>query len=107
MTNLRRTLRRVAAIAVVVILVLLAAGTATACPTCAEGMANDEAGQRLMSGYFWSILFMMGMPFLLLGSFSGYMYLEIRRARAKQDESDEVPSDTNDGLIERELQQTR
>lgn len=27
---------------------------------------------------------MMSMPFVLLGSFTAYMYLEVRRARARQ-----------------------
>jgi hypothetical protein len=36
----------------------------------------------VVRGYFWSILFMMSMPFAVLGSFSGYLYLLVRQARS-------------------------
>ena len=37
----------------------------------------------MVKGYFYSILFMMGMPYLLLMSFGLYMYREVRKARAR------------------------
>ena len=37
-------------------------GNALACPTCKDGLADHTA-----FGYAISILFMMGMPFLILG----------------------------------------
>ncbi len=37
----------------------------------------------MVKGYFYSILFMMGMPYLLLTSFGLYMYREVRKARAR------------------------
>jgi hypothetical protein len=64
--------------------VLLAAGVASACPTCKDGMAsNDPEHAHMVKGYFYSILFMMGMPYLLLTSFGLYMYREVRKARAR------------------------
>ncbi|MFV2069319.1 MAG: hypothetical protein ACC645_20335, partial [Pirellulales bacterium] len=42
---------------------------------------NDPAHQSMVAGYFYSILFMMSMPFLLLGSFGSYAYLLVRRSR--------------------------
>jgi hypothetical protein len=58
-------------------------GVAAACPTCREGLAeNDPQGQALAAGFFYSILLMMGMPFAILGTFGGMAYLSIRRARA-------------------------
>ena len=70
------------------IAVLLAAiwcvtSTATACPTCKEGMEHDPAAMSMARGYFWSILFMMSMPFVIFGSLAGYFYLEIRKARRR------------------------
>jgi hypothetical protein len=57
---------------------------ASACPTCKNGlMEPDEASQRLLRGYFWSILFMMSMPFAILFGVGGYMYREVKRAQAK------------------------
>ena len=50
---------------------------ALGCPNCKDGLADNQA-----RGYFLSILFMMSMPFLMIGAFSTYMYVEIRRARA-------------------------
>jgi len=35
-------------------------------------------------GYFFSILFMMSMPFVIIGTFGGAAYFSIRRAREKQ-----------------------
>jgi hypothetical protein len=64
-------------------IVVLIAGVAAACPTCREGLAeNDPQGQGLAAGFFYSILLMMGMPFAILGTFGGMAYLSIRKARA-------------------------
>jgi heme/copper-type cytochrome/quinol oxidase subunit 2 len=50
-------------------LVLLLVGEASACPNCKEALASQTGdAARLKDGYFYSILFMMGMPFLLLGT---------------------------------------
>ena len=65
--------------------VLLTAGIAAACPTCKDGMAsNDPEHAHMVKGYFYSILFMMGMPYLLLTSFGLYMYREVRKARPRR-----------------------
>ena len=63
---------------------LLAFGISTACwacPTCKEGFAEGSNHANLVRGYFWSILFMMSMPFLILGGLSTYFYLQIVKAR--------------------------
>jgi len=71
------------------------ASLADACPLCKQAADQTErpAGD-IASGYFWSILFMMSMPFLLLGSFSSYMYLAVRKARRElaARQSAEVPN---------------
>lgn len=66
------------------LLVALFAGVATACPTCREGLAENPQGQSLAAGFYYSILFMMAMPFTILGTFGGLAYLSIRRAKARQ-----------------------
>jgi hypothetical protein len=72
---------------------LLLPELASACPSCKAALASQDPSQGdIVSGYFWSILFMMSMPFTILGSFSGYMYLAVRRARAEQAKNDK-PSD--------------
>jgi len=74
--RLQRWLPACAAVAIT----LLAVSTASACPSCKVALASQGQGD-LVSGFFYSILFMLSMPFAILGSFSGYMYLLVRRAR--------------------------
>ncbi|MCA9102386.1 MAG: hypothetical protein R3C10_22935 [Pirellulales bacterium] len=63
---------------------LLLAGVAEACPNCknaiSEQVANGGGGDPVR-GFYYSILFMMSMPFLLVGSFTSLMYVQIRKAR--------------------------
>ena len=61
------------------------ASVAAACPTCKEGLAqNDPQGQSIAAGYYYSILFMMSMPYIVLGTFISVAYYSVRRARQKQ-----------------------
>jgi heme/copper-type cytochrome/quinol oxidase subunit 2 len=69
--------------ALAVAAVVLVAGVAQACPTCSEGMA-DAQHQAMATGYFYSILFMMSMPFAILGTFGSLAYFSIRRARERR-----------------------
>jgi hypothetical protein len=49
---------------------------------CKAALAShDRTHGDWVTGFFWSILFMLSMPFILLGSFSTYMYVLVRRAR--------------------------
>jgi len=85
---------RWALIALAVALMLFIASVAAACPTCKEGLAqNDPQGQSLAAGYYYSILFMMAMPFTILGTFGSLAYLSIRRA---QKDADAVASGQSD-----------
>ncbi len=69
----------------VVAVVLLLHAVAQACPTCSEALAqNDEQAAGLVRGYFWSILFMMSMPFVIFFTLGGYFWYQIRRARRLQ-----------------------
>nr|AGC72169.1 hypothetical protein [uncultured bacterium A1Q1_fos_962] len=38
----------------------------------------------MIRGYFWSIIFMMSMPFLIFGSLGAYFYLQVLKARQAQ-----------------------
>jgi hypothetical protein len=38
----------------------------------------------MLNGWFWSIVFMMSMPFAIVASLGGYMYWIVRRARREQ-----------------------
>ena len=63
-------------------LVLVLMGVAQACPTCKESVA--ENGGNLVRGYFWSIIFMMSMPFLILSGLCTMFYLDVRRAKQRK-----------------------
>ena len=54
---------------------------ALGCPNCKDALANDPAATALVQGYFWSILFMLAMPFTIFVGMSTYFYLLVRRAR--------------------------
>jgi heme/copper-type cytochrome/quinol oxidase subunit 2 len=47
-------------------------------------MAADPAAANIARGYFWSILFMLSMPILILTGLGSYFYWEVRRAYARQ-----------------------
>ena len=79
--------RHFATLLLALIALLLVATVAQACPGCKEAIAeNDLQGQRVARGYFWSILFMMSMPFTILGTFGTYCYVEVRRARRDKEQ---------------------
>ncbi len=79
-------LRRGLPIWLAMILLIGLASVADACPTCKQALEeNDPHGSQMMAGYFYSILFMMSMPFVLIGTFGGFAYLSVRRARKESD----------------------
>lgn len=65
-------------------LVLLLAALAEACPNCKETLATDPAKQGLTRGIYYSILFMMSMPFFILGGLCTYFYYLVCRDRAEK-----------------------
>jgi hypothetical protein len=82
MHPLRSIVARSGWIAVLTAVFWLSSGEPTlACPSCKEALGSSSGGGDLVSGFFWSILFMLSMPFLLLGSFGLYFYYLVRKAR--------------------------
>jgi hypothetical protein len=64
------------------LLVLGLTTTAQACPGCKEALASNDGVQGdIVSGYFWSILFMMSMPFTILGMFGIVVYRAMKKAQ--------------------------
>ena len=77
--------------AIVLSLVLLIASVAAACPTCKDGLAqNDPHGQSIAAGYYYSILFMMSMPYIVLGTLGSVAYYSIRRSRRQLSEAESI-----------------
>lgn len=76
---------------------LLAASFASACPTCKEGLdANDPEHAGMVQGYFYSILFMMSMPYILLSAFGFYMYQLVKKARRQKEAQAQAASLTSE-----------
>ena len=64
---------------------MLVCTVASACPGCKDAMERqDPTHGGMAKGYYYSILFMMATPYLLIGGFCGVMYYKVRRNRAKQ-----------------------
>jgi uncharacterized membrane protein len=78
-------------LAIATLAVVALPSLALACPTCKDSLASSPEQQGMVQGYFYSILFMMAMPFVLLGSFGSYAYLLVRRARAEQQDREASP----------------
>jgi hypothetical protein len=80
-------MRKLSCIYLTVILLFLLASNADfalACPNCKENMAGDPTANGLARGFYYSILFMVSMPFLIFGSLSLYFYYLVRRAETEK-----------------------
>ncbi len=81
----------------VLVVVLLTATDLLACPTCKDGLANsDPLSQAQARGFFYSILFMMAMPFVLLGSLGSAAYFSIKKANRQKASDTSGASDLSD-----------
>jgi hypothetical protein len=74
--------RHVALAVLTLALVTILAEPALACPTCKDQLAHDPQAANLARGFYYSILFMLSMPPLILGGLASYFYWEVRKARA-------------------------
>jgi hypothetical protein len=78
-----------------VTVIVAAARDASACPSCQAALAEGQGD--LARGIYYSILFMMSMPFAIIGSFAALMYRAVKReqrrkeAEAAQHESQREP----------------
>ncbi len=66
-------------LALAMLLCVLLADSLQACPTCKESLSENN--KEMIQGYFWSIMFMMAMPFSILTGISTYFYLLVRKNR--------------------------
>jgi hypothetical protein len=96
--NIAKRWSRSAAIVVALVAVLCIAATATACPNCRDALADNPRGQSLAKGFYFSILFMMSMPFLVLGTLGTVFYRSIQRAQV--DPAPHVPGQPESPSVE-------
>jgi uncharacterized paraquat-inducible protein A len=71
--------------AIALLVAVTLTGEGWACPTCKSAISGDDpVSVARATGYFYSILFMMSMPFVIIGTFGGLAYFTIRKAREQQ-----------------------
>lgn len=71
---------RILSLAAVAVMVL-AVAPVQACPSCKAALASANDGGNLVQGMFWSIMFMLSMPFLIVSGFSLAAYRAVVCAR--------------------------
>ena len=75
--------RRILPVLIALAFVLIFCVAADACPSCKNALAeSDPENGNIAAGYFYSILFMMSMPFLIITVFGSYVYREFKRAKS-------------------------
>jgi hypothetical protein len=87
---------RLIAIALTAAFFLALSSVAEACPGCADAQAGQGADRaNIVRGYFWSIVFMMSMPFMLIGGFGTYCYVQFKKLKVgTAAEQSPVPADS-------------
>jgi heme/copper-type cytochrome/quinol oxidase subunit 2 len=72
-------------LALVLLVAFVLPALAAACPLCRDAASNaDQAGQNnVWRGMYWSILLMVGVPFMMVGA----MIVAVRRARRRLEAS--------------------
>jgi len=78
---------RLAPSAATAALALGMAGVAQACPSCQQALADGSQGD-LARGIYYSILFMMSMPFAITLTLGGLMYRAVKREQRRLADSD-------------------
>ena len=100
MNSRSQLFRRSVPLLVLLAVMLMASEVATACPNCKAGMStNDPHAKSMASGYYYSILFMLSMPFLIVTSFSSWMYFAVRRAKVEREAKADA-SESREGSAE-------
>jgi cytochrome c biogenesis protein CcdA len=64
-------------------IVLGSASAASACPSCQTALATDGSQGDLARGIYYSVLFMMAMPFAIVGTFAGFAYRAVKREQRR------------------------
>ncbi len=90
--NRSRILPRVVALACLV-LVVGSATIAEACPSCQQALGSDASQGDLARGIYYSVLFMMAMPFAIVGTFGAMAYRAVKREKRRL--ADEAQRDTD------------
>jgi hypothetical protein len=74
---------RTLSVAVCLAVLFGGASVASACPSCQAALAGGNGD--LARGLYYSILFMMSMPFAIAGTFAGLMYRAVKREQRRKE----------------------
>ena len=69
------------AAALLVILLCFAETTSAQCPMCRTALINSPEGQEMATGFNYGILFLLGTPFLVVGTIALLIFQAHRRYR--------------------------
>jgi hypothetical protein len=81
--NTRKLLNTTAVVSLAAVVLLATSGVASACPSCQAALAGDPEHGDLARGIYYSILFMMSMPFAIIGSFGFLAYRAVKREQRR------------------------
>jgi len=81
--NARRTISRCIMPLACLVIVLGLSNVAWACPSCQQALSTDGSQGDLARGIYYSILFMMSMPFAIVGTFAGFAYRMVKREQRR------------------------
>jgi len=70
------------------------ATVASACPSCQQALNGDVSQGDLARGIYYSVLFMMSMPFAIVGTFATLAYRAVKREQRRL--AEEADSQTRD-----------
>ena len=73
--------RQLTVLCLAMALAVVMANVALACPNCKDGLAPGGTYSGIAVGFFWSILWMLSVPIMILTGLSTYFYLLVRKAR--------------------------
>ena len=81
-------MRRLITVSLCFLVVVSIAATASACPSCKQALGADGSQGDLARGIYYSILFMMSMPFAIVGSFGFMAYRAVKREQRRVAEAE-------------------
>jgi hypothetical protein len=70
---------------------------AVACPSCKQALSADGSQGDVGRGIYYSILFMMSMPFAIVGAWAGLIYRAVKRQERTSQSLDDGQSLDEDG----------
>jgi hypothetical protein len=97
--NIRAVVSRAIVPAVCLAAWLGVASVASACPSCQQALSTDTSQGDLARGIYYSILFMMSMPFAIVGTFASLAYRAVKREQRRVADAD--PAHEQDSQADR------